>query len=220
MFFDDLKQITEIARRSGTSVFVVPETKKVEIPQAIILRPEEKTVITIEQVREVIRKLELKQMSETYVLVRPAEKMGLDAANAFLKNLEEPGEKVHYVLVTEQPSLILPTILSRAAIYFWRDKEGFNLEIRADEKIKALSKKMITAKGAELVEVAEEIKKKKEGVRDYALNILSVAIEMLYKSYFITGKEMFLVKIPNFLAAYEGVAKNGNVKLQIVANLM
>lgn len=220
MFFDDLKQITEIARRSGTSVFVVPETEKVEIPQAIILRPEEKTVITIEQVREVIRKLELKQMSETYVLVRPAEKMGLDAANAFLKNLEEPGEKVHYILVTEQPSLILPTILSRAAIYFWRDKEGFNLEIRADEKIKALSKKMITAKGAELVEVAEEIKKKKEGVRDYALNILSVAIEMLYKSYFITGKEMFLVKIPNFLAAYEGVAKNGNVKLQIVANLM
>lgn len=220
MFFDELGQIPEIAKRNGTSVFVVPEEQKVEIPQAIILQPEDKSVITIEQVREVMRKLELKQTNDVYVIVRPADKLGIDSANALLKSLEEPGEKVHYVLVTKQPSLLLPTILSRAVIYFWRNPEGFNLNIQVDEKIKSIAKKMIVAKGAELVELAEEIKKKKDGVRDYALSVLGVAIEMLYKSYFITQKEMFLTKIPQFLAAYEGVARNGNVKLQIVANLI
>ena len=36
---------------------------------------------------------------------------------------------------------------------------------------------------------------------------------------YITGKEVFLKKIPNFLLAYEGISQNGNVKLQIVSNL-
>lgn len=220
MFLDDLGQIPEIARRGGTTVFVVPNEQEVKISGAMILQPEEKTVITIEQVRGVMRKLELKQMNDVYVLVRPADKLGLDSANALLKTLEEPGEKVHFVLVTEQPSLLLPTILSRAAIYFWRNPEGFDLKIQADEKVKAIAKKMIAAKGTELVEIAEEIKKKKDGVREYALSVIGVAIEMLYKSYFITGKEMFLAKISRFLSAYEGVARNGNVKLQIVANLI
>ena len=220
MFFDDLGMISEIAKRGGTTIFVVPDGQEVNIPGAIVLQPEEKTVITIEQARDVMRKLELKQKNDVYVLVRPADKLGLDSANALLKTLEEPGEKVHFVLVTEQPSLLLPTILSRAAIYFWRNPEGFDLKIQADEKVKNIAKKMITAGGIELVEIAEEIKKRKEGVRDYALAVVGVAIEMLYKSYFITGKEMFLMKIPKFLSAYEGVKQNGNVKLQIVANLI
>ena len=220
MFLDDLEQIREIAVHSGASVFVVPDEQKVEISGAIVLQPEEKTVITIEQVREVIRKLELKQMSDVFILIRPADKLGLDSANALLKNLEEPSEKVHFVLVTERPSMLLPTILSRAAIYFWRNPAGFDLKIQAEEKVKDIAKRMITARGTELVEIAEEIKKKKDGVREYALSVIGVAIEMLYKSYFITGREMFITSIPKFLAAYEGVARNGNIKLQIVANLV
>lgn len=220
MFLDDLEQIQEIAVHSGASVFVVPDEQKVEISGAIVLQPEEKTVITIEQVREVIRKLELKQMSDVFILIRPADKLGLDSANALLKNLEEPSEKVHFVLVTERPSMLLPTILSRAAIYFWRNPAGFDLKIQAEEKVKDIAKRMITARGTELVEIAEEIKKKKDGVREYALSVLGVAIEMLYKSYFITGREMFIASIPKFLSAYEGVARNGNIKLQIVANLI
>ena len=69
------------------------------------------------------------------------------------------------------------------------------------------------------MDLAEEIGKKKDGVRAYALEILGAAIEMLYKSYFITGKEIFIKKLPKFLAAYEGISRNGHVKLQIVSNL-
>ena len=56
-------------------------------------------------------------------------------------------------------------------------------------------------------------------MRAYALEVLGVAIEMLYKTYFLTSKDVFIKKLPQFLAAYEGISRNGHVKLQIVSNL-
>lgn len=219
MFFGQASEIAEIAGKVGTSVFVVPRDVKVEIKNAIILQPEDKSVITIEQVRNVLGQISTRQTSDVFVVIRPANAMGEAAANAFLKNLEEPREKVHFVLITDSPSQILPTILSRAAVYFLRDEEPLDGGIKADEKVKNLAKRLMVAKPAELVDLAEEIGKKKNGVRAYALEILGAAIEMLYKSYFITGKEIFVQKLPKFLAAYEGISKNGHVKLQIVSNL-
>ena len=217
MFFESVSEIPEIAGRCGTAIFVVPNDVPVEIKNAVVLQPEEKSVITIEQVRKLLPRLNAKQVADLFVVIRPAETLNAEASNALLKSLEEPGDKVHFVLVTSMPSMILPTILSRAAIYFLRVPASD--EIKADVKVKELAKKLLVAKGAELVAVAEEITKKKDGVRNYALEILSVAIEMLYKTYYITGKEVFMRKIPKFLAAYEGVARNGHVKLQIVSNL-
>lgn len=219
MFFGQVSEITEIARKVGTSVFVVPKDTPVEIKNAIVLQPEDKNVITIEQVRNVISQISTRQTSDVFVVIRPAEAMGEAAANAFLKNLEEPREKVHFALITDSPSQILPTILSRAAVYFLRDEQPLDGGIKADEKVKNLAKRLMVAKPAELVDLVEEIGKKKDGVRAYALEVLGVAIEMLYKSYFITGKEVFVQKLPKFLAAYEGISKNGHVKLQIVSNL-
>lgn len=219
MFFGQASEITEIARKVGTSVFVVPKDVPVEIKNSIILQPEDKSVITIEQVRNVISQISTRQTSDVFVIIRPADAMGEAAANAFLKNLEEPREKVHFVLITDSPSQILPTILSRAAVYFLRDEQPLDGGIKADEKVKNLAKRLMVAKPAELADLAEEIGKKKDGVRAYALEVLGVAIEMLYKSYFITGKEVFVQKLPKFLAAYKGISKNGHVKLQIVSNL-
>lgn len=217
MWFESASQISAIAKRTGTAIFVMPPDMPVEIPGAIILEPEGKTVITIEQVRQVGAKLGLKQVEDQFVLVRPADKISLDAANAFLKNLEEPGEKVHYVLITDAPSRLLPTILSRATIYFLKG-EGFNLEIKAGENKKLLAKKLIAAGPRELVGLAEAIARKKPA-RATALEVLGLAIEMLYKSYFITGKEVFIRKLPKFLMAYENISKNGHVKLHLVADL-
>ena len=56
-------------------------------------------------------------------------------------------------------------------------------------------------------------------MRAFALEVVGVAIEMLYKTYFITSKEVFLKKLPKFLAVYDGISQNGHVKLQIVANI-
>ena len=220
MFFDDLSEISQIASKNGTSIFVVPEPRNVTIKNAIVLEPDEKTVITIEQVRGAMQKIGLKQVHDQYVLIRPADALGEEAANAILKNLEEPGEKVHFVLVTSSPSRLLQTVLSRASIYFYREEKGFDLGIKADEKSKALAKRLITASGGDLVTLAEEITKRKTNLRSYALEIVGLAIEMLYKSYFITNKDVFVRKLPKFLALYEHLMQNGHVKLQIVASLI
>ena len=92
-------------------------------------------------------------------------------------------------------------------------------KIEAGEKEKALAKRLMTAGAKDLVLVAEEIAGKKTGVREYALRVVGLAIEMLYKSYFLTGKEIFVTKLPKFLELYENLERNGHVKLHIVADL-
>ena len=219
MFFDQASEIAEIARKVGTSVFVVPRDVKLDIKNAILLQPEEKNVITIEQVRDATQRISVRQVEDIFVMIRPADAMSEAASNAFLKSLEEPGDKVHFVLITDSITKLLPTILSRSVVYFLRENRAIDSEIDVNEKVKYLAKRLMVAKPTELVDLADEISKKKDGVRTYALEILGVAIEMLYKTYFITGKEVFVQKLPKFLATYEGIAKNGHVKLQIVSNL-
>src|SRR5262249_22866809 len=46
-------------------------------------------------------------------IVRRAEELSTSAANALLKTLEEPGTNTYFVLLSAQPELLLPTILSR-----------------------------------------------------------------------------------------------------------
>ena len=217
MFFDSPDEIEEIAKRTGTAIFVMPERIDFTIKNALVLQPEDKATITIEQVREVLRRLSVKQVTEQYIIVRPADLLGEEAANAFLKNLEEPGEKVHFILITDAPSRLLATILSRAEVYFLRDK--WSVEVETEAKVKEMAKRLMVAKPADLPGLAEEICKKKDGVRAYALSVLGTAIEMLYKAYFITGKEAFVKKLPRFFTAYEGIERNGHIKLHLVADL-
>lgn len=47
------------------------------------------------------------------VLIDPAQAMNGVAANALLKSLEEPGDRVVFLLVSERPEMLLPTIRSR-----------------------------------------------------------------------------------------------------------
>ncbi|HLK15250.1 MAG TPA: hypothetical protein VKT78_10625 [Fimbriimonadaceae bacterium] len=47
------------------------------------------------------------------VVVRSAERMNADAANAFLKTLEEPPDRAKVILTSGSPGGLLPTILSR-----------------------------------------------------------------------------------------------------------
>ncbi len=219
MFFNSPDEIENIAKKTGTSIFVLPSQTNFTIQRAIILKPEEKTTITIEQVRNLIAKLAMKQTTDQFIIIRPAEALGEEAANAILKTLEEPGDKIHFVLITDSPSSLLPTILSRAALYILKTPVDFKT-ILADDKTKTLAKKLITAKPADLPTLAEEITKKKDGVRAYATEIVKTAIEMLYKSYFLTEKKVFLDKLPKFLTLYDSLTKNGHIKLHLVADLI
>ena len=46
-------------------------------------------------------------------IIQEAETFNEAAANAFLKTLEEPPAHVYFVLVTDRPEKLMPTVVSR-----------------------------------------------------------------------------------------------------------
>ena len=79
-------------------------------------RPESKSrVITIDQMRDVMQQIQLKPSEAGYkiAVIAGADRLNVQAANAFLKTLEEPPSKSVIILLTTEPSRILETILSR-----------------------------------------------------------------------------------------------------------
>ena len=69
----------------------------------------------IDQVRELMEFAARTAQFDGYrvALVEPAEAMNRNAQNALLKTLEEPGQDTLLILVTHQPSMLLPTVRSR-----------------------------------------------------------------------------------------------------------
>lgn len=72
-------------------------------------------VIKVERIRELNRVFEYKRVSGRYrvCIIQQAEKMTEEAANAFLKTLEEPPEGNIIILGVTEPLDLLPTIVSR-----------------------------------------------------------------------------------------------------------
>ncbi|WP_051328239.1 DNA polymerase III subunit delta' [Desulfatirhabdium butyrativorans] len=86
-------------------------------PDFIRIQPQ-KNEIRIAQVRELCATLEKKPFSASkrMVLIKNIEKMNVSAANAALKILEEPPENTHFILTTQEPARLLPTIRSRCQV--------------------------------------------------------------------------------------------------------
>jgi DNA polymerase-3 subunit delta' len=84
-------------------------------PDVTLVAPEEKTVITIDQVRHLTARAALRayEASIKVWILDPAHEMQEAAANAFLKTLEEPPAGSLFILVTTAFSALLPTIRSR-----------------------------------------------------------------------------------------------------------
>jgi DNA polymerase III subunit delta' len=85
-------------------------------PDLISVMPEEgKIAIGIEQVRDLIAQLGLTARYGGFkvVVLSPAERITVPAANTLLKTLEEPPGDAVFLLVSHYSSLLLPTIRSR-----------------------------------------------------------------------------------------------------------
>lgn len=88
-------------------------------PDMLWLEPEEGSkAIKVDQVRELTETLNKTAQQGGYkvVIVEPAEAMNANAANALLKSLEEPAAQTLIVLVSHNPSSVLPTIRSRCQL--------------------------------------------------------------------------------------------------------
>ncbi|AZD01073.1 DNA polymerase III subunit delta' [Pseudomonas chlororaphis] len=85
-------------------------------PDNYVLEPEEADkAIKVDQVRELVSfVVQTAQLGgRKVVLIEPVESMNINASNALLKSLEEPSGDTVLLLVSHQPSRLLPTIKSR-----------------------------------------------------------------------------------------------------------
>ena len=75
-------------------------------------------LIFASEASEIIKKLSLKTFESDYkiMIIWLPEKMHPSAANKLLKMIEEPPEKTLFLLVTEEPDKVIPTILSRCQL--------------------------------------------------------------------------------------------------------
>lgn len=73
-------------------------------------------IIPVAEARKILEKVSLKPFEGEFkiVIIWQPETMNVEAANAILKVLEEPPAKTIFLMVSNQPNKLLPTILSRA----------------------------------------------------------------------------------------------------------
>lgn len=85
-------------------------------PDVHVFEPESKSRrITIDQIRELERELQMRSLrgGRKVAIVFDADRLVEQAANAFLKTLEEPPGNSHIILASALPEQLLETILSR-----------------------------------------------------------------------------------------------------------
>jgi len=81
-----------------------------------------KKEISIEQVRELksfLQNFSWGKVGRKIVVINEAEKLSLGASNSLLKLLEEPGQGVHFFLITTNSDLLLETIKSRCQTFYF-----------------------------------------------------------------------------------------------------
>ena len=105
-------------------------------PDVHWIEPQKKSrIIAISQIREIQKQIYSTSFSGGWkvCIIVGADCLNGPAANAFLKTLEEPPEKTLYLLLTDSPQRLLPTILSRCQrlSVTGGDGDGLDDELRA-----------------------------------------------------------------------------------------
>ena len=130
-------------------------------PDVAMLEPEGKLrIITVDAIRERI----VSVMDETSFsgewkvgVICYADRMNEASSNAFLKSLEEPAEHSLYLLLTDQPDAILPTIVSRTQRINLPRPEQVLDAAAAEEVASAFAAKDAAALAARLAELKDEV---------------------------------------------------------------
>ena len=97
----------------------VPSLNDQESSWIRVLRPQMKSRrIGVEEIRDLEQSLHLVAPGSSYKVgvIVEADRMNEQAANAFLKTLEEPPQRTLLLLLTANPQRLLPTILSRCVL--------------------------------------------------------------------------------------------------------
>ncbi|MFC1655730.1 ATP-binding protein [Patescibacteria group bacterium] len=152
-------------------------------PDTITLKAEDGSEsIKIEQVRDIIAKLNMtKQSKYKVLLIKKAERFTPEAANCLLKTLEEPPPHTVIIMTTDNVRELLPTIISRVRLI----------------KFSAYSNKFLKSKMTELFPEANE--ETLEQVCSLALGKSGKAIKLLKNADLLASYRTMYTMLCEFL---------------------
>ena len=109
-----------------------PSCKKINkkiCPDVKIIEPE-KDRLKIEQIREFRKDISMKpfENKKRIYIINNAEELTIDAANCLLKTIEEPPEFAVIILICSNINSILPTIISRCRVLYFRTISSLEIE--------------------------------------------------------------------------------------------
>lgn len=119
-------------------VALEPAMRYIVSSSAFVVEPDDsKTAptISVETIRSLYDQTKSRYADKRVVVITQADTMTASAQAAFLKLLEEPGNNVHFILLSYAPTRLLPTIRSRVQAHV--------IERLSDEK----SREFIATKG-------------------------------------------------------------------------
>lgn len=97
-------------------------------PDLLLIQPDKSGgTIKIEQIRSMLTTIFVspKLSAQRVVIILPAEQLNPSAANGLLKVLEEPPAGVYFIVATDNPGLLLPTMISRCQIWRMHHDDAF-----------------------------------------------------------------------------------------------
>lgn len=164
-------------------------------------------IISAKESSEIIRKLGFKPYESDYkiLIMWLPEKMNPTASNKLLKLLEEPPPGTVFILITESPGEILPTVLSRT--------QRVNIPAFKDEDIRSY---LMHKDGYSTVSIEEAISLA-EGNLNRAITILSDdgQNKQLFDQFVSYMRVSFSYSIPELLEWVEEMSKSGREKQKL-----
>ncbi len=196
--------------------------QRMEHPDLRWVKPEKNgSAIKVEQIRELQHLAFLSSQRSHYkiIVIECADKLNRAASNALLKMLEEPSEQTHFILLAEQISTVLPTILSRCQKIHFSSANDNSLEnlLQLADYYAEDSERAVLVKQADslITELIALIEKKQDPCilasqwNKFELNNLLWFLYLIYSQVHY----LYINKIPAHSPAY-----NSLMKLKTVLN--
>lgn len=210
----DCKRVAQLSHPDLILLFPAPKEPKIDelktIRSSIADNPYFRTAlwakpeILIKSIRDLKKTVSMKSFENKgrVIILLDVHRFRTEAANSFLKLLEEPPEKVQIILVTSKPNMLLSTIVSRCQqVKFdplsWQDIESALIEKKSidPEQANIISRMSFGSYFRALELLDEDIDQKQELMIEILRKILKSDLELLLLVENLTGQhDLKLIK--------------------------
>jgi DNA polymerase III gamma/tau subunit len=174
----------------------------------LTLFPEGKS-IKIDEIRQITEFVRFGPVGDGWkvIIIHGADKMTEEASNSFLKTLEEPLERIVFILTTDRESKMLKTISSRCQkILFYAEKQV------NDPAIDELTDKILNINNLSIPQ-AMAMSEELSGDKDLAETLNSVLYSYQKKTGPSSGQKLLMSK--EIFRAIRGLERNANKRLAL-----